>query len=469
MEPCIGKWLIIGTCLLITLTGLWLAVLREMRNIKTGKKDIQKLLYDKQNGTFNFSLAIGVLLIGGGLYATIYTEQHNIGCTPETIGNNSEINEATILFKLDFDPSLEYLRFLERSPKFNDRNIARQESGYFEEEVNIPNNDHNYFALLAPRLTTNTLGTDVVQTPLEICFSRTEEAISENNILAIITAGEDKTFRKAASDPGCVILCDQPQTSNYKLPGFIQSAYAQEPNTNNALYGWAVPNLQTLKQEKKSGFSLINIRSKTLPAALQHANCFYYAVTINETSIYFDGLLPEHQLQAFDYNKGLDVEFGIENLGFSGNNDGFEKITISLEFFNNSEPILSIPLQLNYVALRKNDMEEVATENGAIFEWEAQFTANEENQVFVGSMNDAPGAVYTKKRLNNKNLTFNGSQLIGVIRPPYKTNTSYGVCVGLLLPNQQIKFTFNDQEAADIKAYLQGNNYSPLVRALRDN
>lgn len=469
MEPCIGKWLLIGTCLLITLTGLWLAVLREMRNIKAGKKDIQKLLYDKQNGTFNFSLAIGVLLIGGGLYAAIYTEQHNIGCNNKTTTQKPEDKEATLLFKLSFNPELDHLRFLERSPRFNDRNIAKQESGYFEEEVTIPDGTNNYFALVAPRLTSNTLGNDVVQTPLEICFRRTNKAIGENQILAVFYADENMVFRQASSDPGCVILCNEEQSNN-NLFGLFKSAYAQTSNSNSALYGWAVPNLQTLRNEKKSGFSEINLRSKTLPIELKNANCFYYAVTINETSIFFDGLLPKHQVLAFSYADGLNLSFGIENLGFSGNSDGYENIDITLEFLNDSEHLLSIPLSLNYVALRKNDKEKIESPDGSIFEWEAKFTANNENQIFIGSVQSASDAVFTQKRLNRKNLTFNENKLIGVIRPPYLQNTNYGICVGMLLPNSQIKFTFTDAEAAQLKYFLQSNNYNnPLVRALRDN
>lgn len=469
MGPCVAKWIIIGTCLLITLTGLWLAVLREIRNIKSGKKDIQKLLYDKKNGTFNFSLAIGVLLIGGGLLAAIYTEKNNIGCDTPTIAQNTEKEEAIILFKLDYNPVLDNLRLLQRAPQFDERNIIKQESGYFEEYIKLPTGDNNYFALLTPRLNTNKLGDDVVQIPLEICFQRTEKEIREDNVLTIIYAGEDKIFRQEPGDPGCVILCNQEQTGMWNSFHLFPRAYAQPNSNENKFYGWAVPNLQTLTEERKTGFSEIRIDSKFLTPQIKEANRYSYSVRINDISIFFDGLLPKYILNPFEFEKGVQIKFGIENLGFSGNDNGYEKIDINIDFFRDSEFIKSVPLSFNYVALRRNDAEEIQSNDGSKFRWEALFSANQENQIFIGSMPTAHGAVYTKKRLHAKTLNFEGKELVGVIRPPYKNNDSYGVCVGLLMPNKQIQFTFDNNQAAQIKAYLQQNNYQPLVRLLSDN
>lgn len=469
METCTVKWIIIGTCLLITLTGLWLAVLREIRNIKTGKRDIQKILYDKENKTINLSLAIGVLLIGGGLFTAIYTEKNNIGCDTNAISQGVEKEEAKILFKLDYNPSLDNLRLLQRAPEFDERNIAKQESGYFEEEITLPTGDNNFFALVAPRLNTNTLGDDVVQTPLEICFQRTNKKIREDGILAIIYAGEDKTFRQEPGDPGCVTLCNENQASLPNSFHLFPRAFAQTTLNENKFYGWAVPNLQTLKDERKKGFSQIVLDSKFLNAQIKQANRYYYSVKINDIPIFFDGLLPKHLLSQFDYDKGLHLEFGIENLGFSGNDNGFEKIEINIEFYRNSEFIKSIPLKFDYVALRRNDAEELQTSDGSKFQWKALFTANQENQIFIGSMPTVEGAVFTKKRLNTKLLSLNDNGLIGVIRPPFQDNPSYGVCVGLLLPNKQIQFTFTFSEAAKIKEFLKNYNYRPLIRTLSDN
>ncbi|WP_321348623.1 hypothetical protein [uncultured Draconibacterium sp.] len=468
MEPCIVKWLIIGTCLLIAFTGLWLSVLREIRNIKRGERDIQTLLYDKQNGTFNFSLAIGVLLIAGGLFAAIYTEKNNIGCSPSPL-EEVENKEAKILFKLDYSDAPDNLRLLQKAPEFQARNIVKQESGYFEEDVLIPSDNSNYYALITKRVIKNRLGNDVIENPLEICFSRTNKRIENENILAILSAGEDKNFRRDPEDPGCIELCGEKIASQRKSFHLFQQAYAQTPESRNKTYGWAVPNLQTLKDERKTGFSQINIYSTFLNEDLQEADAYYYSVKINDTPIFFDGLLPKYIVTPFSYEKGIQIEFGIENLGFSGNENGYENIEIKLTFLRGSEVIRSVPLNLNYVALRKNDLEKIETSDGCRFEWEALFISRDENQIFIGSVPTADGAVFTKNRLARKNLTFNDSKMIGVIRPPYLDNPSYGVCVGLLLPNEQINFTFTYSEAEQIRAVLRANNYHPLIRTLSDN
>jgi len=81
METCVVKWIIIGIATLISLTGLYLSVYREIRNIQRGDKDIQSIIYDKDKGVFNFSFAIGLVLIVAGLYTIIYSEKNNIGCS----------------------------------------------------------------------------------------------------------------------------------------------------------------------------------------------------------------------------------------------------------------------------------------------------------------------------------------------------------------------------------------------------
>lgn len=471
METCTVKWIIIGTCLLITLTGLWLAVLREIRNIKRGEKDIQSLLYDKTNGTFNFSLAIGVMLIGGGLFAAIYTEKNNIGCNSETvdIGTQSEIKVARILFRLDYNESLQNLVLHQNAPIIANRNIVIQEGGYFKEYIDLPQIGGEYTASITHKQSSNVLGYNDGKPEVQICFERNDKEIRGDGVIAILRAGENKTFIKDHGDPGCVNLCNMNQASIWDSFHLFPRAYAQPNPNENQFYGWAVPNLQTLKEERKTGFSEIIIESKFLHSELEGANRYFYSVKINDTPIFFDGLLPKYILNPFDYEKGVHIEFGIENLGFSGNDNGFEKIEINIEFYRDSEFIKSIPLSFDYVALRRNEAEEIVSNDGSKFQWEALFTANQENQIFIGSMPTVEGAVFTKKRLNTKSLNLNDNGLIGVIRPPYQDNPSYGVCVGLLLPNNQIQFTFTFSEAEKIKEHLKNYNYRPLIRSLSDN
>ena len=61
---------------------------------------------------------------------------------------------------------------------------------------------------------------------------------------------------------------------------------------------------------------------------IKEANRYSYSVRINDISIFFDGLLPKYILNPFEFEKGVQIKFGIENLGFSGNDNGYEKIVI---------------------------------------------------------------------------------------------------------------------------------------------
>ena len=58
---------------------------------------------------------------------------------------------------------------------------------------------------------------------------------------------------------------------------------------------------------------------------------------------------------------------------------------------------------------------------------------------------------------------------MGVIRPPYKDNPHYGICAGILLPNKQIQFTFQYNDARELEEYLNNHEYRTLIRLLNDN
>ncbi|MDP1622304.1 MAG: hypothetical protein Q8M08_08185 [Bacteroidales bacterium] len=469
METCAVKWIIIGICALITLAGLWLSIYRESGNIKRGKKDIQSIIYDKEKGTFNFSFAIGIVLIGGGLYAMIYAEKNQIGCEPVPVQGASTIKVGRLLFKIEESSILADLRLCQQKPTITNRNITRQDDKYYDEFIEIPEVNEEYFAYVTQSVNTSELRDNAVEDPMNICFTRNEKEIRKDNVIAILKAGKDKKIIQEAGDPGCVVLCDHPQTSSRSLFTLFSAAYAQTPQTESRYSGWTVPNLQTLLEKNKTGFSQIFIKSTALNNQVKEANRFYYAVKVNGIPIYIDGLLPKYIVHPFNYENGLNIEFGLENLGFSGMNKGVEKIEITINFYLDSKFVASSSLSLDYVALRKSDPMVVAGSDGSKYRWEAQFKANNETQIFILSTTDSSEAIRTKRKLDARSLVFNGNKVVGVIRPPYKENRHYGVCAGVVLPNKQIRFTYDAGETNVFNKYLTDQRYKTSRRLLRDN
>ncbi len=470
MGNCTAQWVIIGVCILIILAGLWLAVYREIRNIQKGKKDIQTLIYDKEKGIFNFSFAIGIVLLGGGLYATIYTVQNDIGCVKTIVEPaKKEVEIGRLLFKLAYSSAPEELRLCQQKPTFKYRNIRKQEEGYFDEYIDVPNQDEDYVSYFVKTVNNSEYSTNATENPIEICFKRNDKDIRSDHVLAILKAGNDLKFKPDIGDPGCINLCEPNQTGSVTSFSLFSAAFAQPDQAGKKNYGWTVPNLQTLKEKKITGFSEIIIKSKSLNPKLKESNLYYYSIEVNNTPIYIDGLLPEYMKYPFSYEKGISLDFGLENLGFSGINKGYEKIAVTVYFYHDSKFISSILLPLDYVALRNSDPKDKEASDGSKFIWEALFKANRENQIFVLSTINVQEALNSKKRIDSGPLLFKGNKVVGVVRPPYRDNKNYGVCVGVVLPGKQVKFTFDNKEANEFVTYLTNNRYKPLKRQLKDN
>jgi hypothetical protein len=470
MENCTVQWVIIGVCILITLAGLWLAVYRELRNIQKGEKDIQTLIYDKEKGVFNFAFAIGIVLLGGGLYAAIYTVQNDIGCTKTIVDTvKKEVPVGRLLFKLEYSSSPEELRLCQQKPTFKYRNIKKQEEGYFDEYINVPKQNEEFVSYFVKTVHNSEYSTNATERPLKICFTRNEKEIRSDHVLAILIAGNDLKFKPDIGDPGCINLCDPGQTGSVISFSLFPVAYAQPDQAGKKNYGWTVPNLQTLKEKKKTGFSEVIIRSISLNPKLKESNLYYYSIKVNNTPIYIDGLLPEYMKYQFSFERGVNLDFGLENLGFSGISKGYEKIEVSVYFYRDSKFISSITLPLEYVALRNSEPKEITASDGSKFNWEALFKANRENQIFVLSTTSVQEVLSSKNRIDSRSFFFKGNKVVGVIRPPYKDNNNYGLCVGVILSNKQVKFTFDNSEANEFVTYLTSNKYKPLKRQLKDN
>lgn len=88
MNPCTLKWIFIIFCLIIALSGLYLAFLREHKNIKVGNLDPQDGSGDLKNGTVSFRFAIGLVLIVIGILGGFFSIKNLPGCEPTQPNND---------------------------------------------------------------------------------------------------------------------------------------------------------------------------------------------------------------------------------------------------------------------------------------------------------------------------------------------------------------------------------------------
>ncbi len=247
------------------------------------------------------------------------------------------------------------------------------------------------------------------------------------------------------------------------LPLAFAAAPPGRPGT-----GWVVPSLATLKKQEAArqnpAFTEFILKSGPI-AALSKANRLTYAIRVNGTSVYIDGLPPETNVVPFQAATGVQLSFGLENLDFSGRNAGWEDIEVTLQFAADQQVLRTATVGLRYIALRP--MPEGAA-NGAAdlgLRWRADYhigRAGSIYQIFLLSTPSGPGAVTMKQRIDAGKLALDGATVVAVVRPPLE-NSQYGVALGIAQPSGQVKFAFDDKESRKLCSALAAMPPNPFL------
>ncbi|HKJ40571.1 MAG TPA: hypothetical protein VKA27_00705 [Sunxiuqinia sp.] len=368
-----------------------------------------------------------------------------------------------IKFQLAYENAPVQLSFAQKAPKGLQQNIVPQDNGYFQvQKVNLPSVDENFYAKANKKVKSSEYKNSAVQKSIEICFTRIKSELSEDGCIAVLESHVFNHFRLGKNDPGCVRLCNDQTSNRFSFSNLFTSAYALSPALPQAYAGWTVPNLETLNSKREYGFSQVSIESLDLPQNLKEANNYTKAIYVNDTPIYFDGFLPEDLNYPFQYDNGIDLEFGLENLNFSGKHNGYENLKVVISFYKNDQFISATNCNLHFVALRTIGPYTISSSDSARFQWKAKYktSAKKEYEIFNYSTTDLNVANRKKNMLDHANLKYKDYSLVGVVRPPLNDNKNYGVVIGLVLPSKQIKFTFSDQEEKALLKWMKLQNNS---------
>ncbi len=277
---------------------------------------------------------------------------------------------------------------------------------------------------------------------------------STDELIKLECLPDEEYCSRASDDPRHVLKCGERTPSSR---GFISRVYAAEPSQaapqSNKL-AWVVPSLKTLEDEtdrQRVGYTRFEVSFKPIGRA-DLADRYYHILRVNDQPIYVDGFLPDRIVSRLERGKTNLISFALENLNFTGQNAGAEKLNLTIVFLQGEKEIYRQELERGYIALR--DAEEIApikTEVGT-FIWTGKYVApKRENkyELFLGSAMTPQGAMDAKAHFDKLKLKVDGRPAVLVVRPPLKkkNNKSYGMVVGLVLPTSQVQFTFNADEA----------------------
>ena len=350
-----------------------------------------------------------------------------------------------------------------------------------------------------------------------LCLQRTLAAPADG-LQAVMACEEGQRCKAAADNPGHFVASCNPlpaplrKTSGLDwlaLPSAQARAALPPPAPTRVLSApslpgagveaasatpdrvWSIPSIETLRQRNAAGaagaadaggagvargaFAEIELISPPLPS-LRAARRVSLELTVNNQPAWIDGLPPHANSFPFDAEQGLRLQFGLENLGFSGARSGTEQLSLRLRFLDGKAVLRVWQADLSYVALRPQPKPQVVGDPELGISWTARYHPGSADrwQVFLSSTRGNPGLEVAKRRFDDAGhtLVLNGAAqpLVAVIRPPWQDSSSWGLNVGVKQQSGQIRFSFDDgqslqlcrrlvQLAADPRQGVQGDTF----------
>jgi len=257
--------------------------------------------------------------------------------------------------------------------------------------------------------------------------------------------------------------------------GLIPTVYAAGETEGTRDAGWAVPSLATLdkiQDRVRGGYTRFDV-AFTPTKQLEQATRYFYSIKVNGTPIYIDGFLPFRNTFLLYHGKPNTISFGLENLDFSGQNDGKECLELEVTFLAGEKPLPQVlHLERDYIALRDPQREPQPNQDLATsISWTGDYKVPEAESKYNIDVDGSPQLALLKedrKRLDRMlsktgpiTITTKDGPLTGlpqsILRPPGR-QASYGLGLGIRLPTQQILFTFNRYQARQVCDWLKLNS-----------
>jgi pimeloyl-ACP methyl ester carboxylesterase len=283
------------------------------------------------------------------------------------------------------------------------------------------------------------------------CFRRSRRQNDE--AVAILRCKEGEECQIDRERPGLAETCIGTDAG--------ESAYEREDRKVRRIAAkfWTVPSLATLEgktDDERSGYTEFTIDSQPLESVTK-ATDISFAVQVNDVPVYMDGSVPHARKTPFNGKGGVHITFALENLGFTGGTDGYEKINVEIRFYRGKDVIRTARLQRDYVSYRHAKPLSIQDANSADkYEWRGYYRPAVV-QASYEVMIEHGQADWIKERrllLNLSHKRYQGLPVVGVIRPGREENERNGLIVGLSLATGQVQSLFSRDEAQAICRWI---------------
>ena len=263
-------------------------------------------------------------------------------------------------------------------------------------------------------------------------------------------------------------------------PAWLPSAMAQPANvpapgasrpTGPAPGDWLVPRLPTLQSQRGTpqavAYSEVTLRFGPL-TGIEQADAASHEVSINGRRLWVNGMPAWTHAVALVPGQPLTLAFGLENLDAAGHSAGQEDLEVALVLLRNKREVARDTVRLPFTALRDLPERVAQSAAGRTVHWSARYrpASADRYQIFVhgGGRADTLGARAKFDAARLPDPATGGRGLVGVVRPPLDGKVAWGVAVGALQSNGQVRFSFAGAQAA---ALCQGLQQNAAAQALR--
>jgi hypothetical protein len=235
---------------------------------------------------------------------------------------------------------------------------------------------------------------------------------------------------------------------------------------------WIAPSLEALTQRKMEGVGYTVFTVETDAFRRLEVIGVELDIRVNGTPVEENGLPPAMRPIANDANRTFNYVFALQSLNFQGAQGGCDDVAIGLT------PLLAgdrkgqrVGTHLSYAALRDVEPRKERLGQSSLI-WRASYITpiREWRHIpivhsYIYPVEDAArrakataDAEADKKWLDEQRYAYDDRPVVGVLRPPRTIQrdgtAAFGLGVGLVQDNGQIRFTFPENEARQISAFL---------------
>jgi pimeloyl-ACP methyl ester carboxylesterase len=298
---------------------------------------------------------------------------------------------------------------------------------------------------------------DAPESATSLCFRRSRAKANEKTAVLRCTEGQSCSV---APNAGMAEECNRRAELNFN-PSFITPAYAEPAPEETEVTGkqWVVPSLETIQKvpaELRAGYTEFAIHTGKL-SGVDKATHFTYGVRVNGVPLNFDGWPPFSNETLFTGSDGLRLAFAIENLGFSGGEDGYEKIEVELRFYDHDKLLRTEVLTRDdYVSYRHAGLLSLTLSQGEKADWSGLYRpaqAQDRFEVILATAVKHPEIIQDRTDIERR-IEYDGDPVIGVVRPPRPDNKNLGLTFGVKLKSGQVRSVFTKEKAGEICRYV---------------